>query len=438
MINQADKMIVTTVEGLTAKGWPFILLDSVPVTIKERLLPGDAIRIDTETLEVTELIEPSTGRVKPDCFFYGPCGGCDLLELSEKFRIKEKKAMLQRSIGSIDSDCYVHPFCNSREIVRYMPRMRIHQSRNHHQRDAGYIASKAYSSKVPGGIVPVTACALVTAPLASRIKSTRRVLSRIPVMIESLTLLASPEPGSDEVTGHIVMMKGKSAGHYKKDFEQLLKTAGLKGLSISSHNNVMKEVIGTVSIDGLVAPGVQGGPYISEPSFFVQGNIYQNPVLVRKVVQMCNPKRGKRIIEAFSGAGNFTLALAAKEALVEAIESQPQSARAALKNIHKSGMKDKITFHNKDAAKKLFELEPEPDTLLLDPPRTGTKGIEAILNHLRPESLVYVYCDLQTMQKEISLISNCGYKLKEVAGLDLYPRTAHVEAVCRFERTRNC
>jgi len=429
---------IEVVEGLTASGQAFVNINGVQLRVPG-FLPGDKIDIELDgsgRIIDVQMVEPSPERVKPDCFFHGPCGGCDLLELSEKGRKKEKQAMIARALSRIPCGCeaYLHSFTASREIIRYLPRVRLHQGRNYEERESGYLAAESFSSQVPGGVVPVTACAIITQPLARRLVAARKILNQVPIFLESLTLMSSSSHRSDRVVGHAVLMKGRPTGHHYKDLAKIMRAANLKGLSVANHEGKIKEVQGTVNVTGLIAPDVDGGPYDAEPSFFVQGNIFQNPVLVRKVVELCKPAQGIRIVEGFAGAGNFTLALAAKGARVEAIESHPGAVRTGIRNIKRSGFEDRITLLEGDAIKELSRFKPEPDVLLLDPPRTGTPSIGRTLAKLQPKKIVCVFCDLDACERDSAAIIRSGYKLSEAAGLDLYPRTHHVELICLFEK----
>lgn len=435
---ETNSKTLEVVEGLTSNGQAFVSVNNMHVRLPG-FLPGDKIELElssTGKVIDAQLVEPSPDRIKPDCFYHGPCGGCDLLELSEKGRKKEKQAMITRSLSRIPggSEAYLHSFSASREIIRYLPRVRLHQSRNYQERESGYLAAESFTKQIPGGVVPVTACAIITQALARRLEAARKILNQVPVFLDSLTLMSSSSHRSDRVVGHAVLMKGRPTGHHYKDLVKIMRAINLKGLSVANFEGKIKEVQGSVSVTGLIAPEVEGGPYEAEPSFFVQGNIFQNQVLVRKVVELCKPASGMRIVEGFAGAGNFTLALAAKGACVEAIESHPGAVRAGVKNSKNSGFAERITLVEGDAIKELVKFKPEPDVLLLDPPRTGTPSIGRTLAKLQPKKIVCVFCDLEACERDSAAIIRAGYKLTEAAGFDLYPRTHHVELVCLFEK----
>jgi tRNA/tmRNA/rRNA uracil-C5-methylase (TrmA/RlmC/RlmD family) len=70
------------------------------------------------------------------------------------------------------------------------------------------------------------------------------------------------------------------------------------------------------------------------------------------------------------------------------------------------------------------------DVVVLDPPRSGARaavcrGIAA----LRPTRIVYVACDPVALARDVATLADLGYRLQQVAGLDLFGHTAHVEAV---------
>src|SRR2546421_263200 len=77
------------------------------------------------------------------------------------------------------------------------------------------------------------------------------------------------------------------------------------------------------------------------------------------------------------------------------------------------------------------------DVLVLDPPRAGCAeaAVEAMGN-LRPERIVYISCEPSTLARDVSRFSTGGrYTLAEVAFVDMFPQTYHIEAVAKLQRT---
>ena len=76
-----------------------------------------------------------------------------------------------------------------------------------------------------------------------------------------------------------------------------------------------------------------------------------------------------------------------------------------------------------------------PDVICVDPPRKGLSAdvIEAMVR-MAPQRIVYVSCDPATLARDVRSLTQQGYALTHAEAVDLFPRCAHVETVCRLER----
>lgn len=75
----------------------------------------------------------------------------------------------------------------------------------------------------------------------------------------------------------------------------------------------------------------------------------------------------------------------------------------------------------------------EAATIVLDPPRSGAgKEVVRSLAQLGPAQVVYVACDPVALARDVALLADSGYELRELRAFDLFPNTHHVEAVARF------
>lgn len=440
---QAGERCRKVVSKFDARGRGCLLIDDVEVVVPG-LFPGDEAEFvcdvgprGRKTWRAEEITKPTPDRIKSDCPFHGPCGGCDWLELSEKGRRKAKQQLLLAALdGILGVDTAVMaPFAAAREgeTIRYMPRVRIHQNRNRSTQDAGFLPAEGREDEAPDGIVPVTACALLTKPLGKRLVAARRALGALPFRVDGLVLVAA-NAGPEVVAGHITLGAGSSPGRVRPDLWKLIRAVDLSGLSFGRPDKGVEGVLEDVSVAGLLAHGVEGGPFFTEPGFFSQGNIFQNKLLVREVVRLSGAAEGMRIVEGFAGAGNFTIPLAAAGAMVEAVESHSGAVRMAIRNRQRSKCADRITIIESDALKELGKLAPNPDVLVIDPPRTGMPTIAATVAKLQPARIVYVSCDMESLRRDSLALGKAGYRIAEVAGIDLYPRTHHVEAIVKFER----
>lgn len=65
----------------------------------------------------------------------------------------------------------------------------------------------------------------------------------------------------------------------------------------------------------------------------------------------------------------------------------------------------------------------------------GVDVIDAMVT-MSPARIAYVSCDPATLARDVKLLSERGYALTHAEAFDLFPRTFHVETVCRLRRER--
>ncbi|HEX2311886.1 MAG TPA: hypothetical protein VHH91_14335, partial [Vicinamibacterales bacterium] len=74
-------------------------------------------------------------------------------------------------------------------------------------------------------------------------------------------------------------------------------------------------------------------------------------------------------------------------------------------------------------------------TMLVDPPRTGmSKAAAQMVVAAGAPRVVYVSCDVATLARDVRRFVDTGYRLIHIEAFDLFPNTAHVEAVVVLER----
>jgi tRNA/tmRNA/rRNA uracil-C5-methylase (TrmA/RlmC/RlmD family) len=184
-----------------------------------------------------------------------------------------------------------------------------------------------------------------------------------------------------------------------------------------------------------------GSPYVSDlipvsdrtvalthhvQSFF-QGNRHLLPELVTHVLAQVP---AGTVTELYAGVGLFAVSLAARaNAQVVAVEGDRSSARDLETNAAPYGSAAHVQHLPVESYLKRRGLQ-RPDTLLLDPPRTGisTEAMSGIIG-LKAPRVVYVSCDPATLARDVKRFSETGYRLEHIEAFDLFPNTAHVETL---------
>ena len=138
------------------------------------------------------------------------------------------------------------------------------------------------------------------------------------------------------------------------------------------------------------------------------------------------------MLDLYCGVGTITLAMAKSAGKVIGVEVVEQAVEDAKDNARRNGIEN-AEFFCGDAGAAALELEKQgiiPDVVVVDPPRKGLNAdtIEA-LHRMQPRRIVYVSCDPATLARDVALLKERGYKVKNAMAADLFPRCSHVESV---------
>lgn len=170
---------------------------------------------------------------------------------------------------------------------------------------------------------------------------------------------------------------------------------------------------------------------------FTQVNREGNRQLVRELLHWGEFHDQDRVLELYCGAGNFTLPLSRRAREVVAVEDNLRSVENGKFNSRLNQVENIrwTRSHVTRAFKQLHEKGEEFSKIVLNPPRSGAKGLEGDLASLGAEKILYVSCNPSTLARDLAALSKKGYKLKRVRPIDLFPHTFHVETLAEMVLT---
>jgi tRNA/tmRNA/rRNA uracil-C5-methylase (TrmA/RlmC/RlmD family) len=133
--------------------------------------------------------------------------------------------------------------------------------------------------------------------------------------------------------------------------------------------------------------------------------------------------------------GLFSVSLAAAgRGKVTAVEGDPVSGR----DLERNAAPFADTLRVSRTSVEHYALQRRagpPDTLIVDPPRTGiSKEAGEAIARAGASRIVYVSCDAPTMARDARRLLDAGYRLTSLQGFDLFPNTAHVESLGVLQR----
>ena len=148
---------------------------------------------------------------------------------------------------------------------------------------------------------------------------------------------------------------------------------------------------------------------------------------------------GLRVLELYSGSGLLTLPLAALGARVTCLEGSAQAVADARRNLHDHPdarlVTGAVTADSVTELGSSFGPGRGADVVVLDPPRRGAgrRVVEAVAA-LGPSRVVLVACDPAALARDLAAFLGQGFRLGDLAALDMFPHTHHLEALAVLER----
>jgi len=175
------------------------------------------------------------------------------------------------------------------------------------------------------------------------------------------------------------------------------------------------------------------------PTEFTQVNAGVNRALVKRAVDLLDPRAGERVGDLFCGLGNFTLPIASRGADAIGMEGAASLVRRAEANARANGLEARAKFIAHDLytdAEGALQRLGHVDKLLIDPPRDGAMEIcKAIDADNGPSRIVYVSCSPATLARDAGVLVNVkGYRLACAGVVNMFPHTGHVESIALFRK----
>jgi tRNA/tmRNA/rRNA uracil-C5-methylase (TrmA/RlmC/RlmD family) len=160
--------------------------------------------------------------------------------------------------------------------------------------------------------------------------------------------------------------------------------------------------------------------------------------LAELVAELAAPVEDRRVLDLYGGVGLYAttlLRLGAREAVVCDADREAVTCGERLaveQNLHRL----RYVHSRVDRLLAGDHCRPAPDVVVANPPRSGLGSrVTEALRSLGPERIVVVSCDPPTLARDLrALVASPGYRLERVVPVDLFPQTAHVEAVASLSR----
>ncbi|NOY58098.1 MAG: 23S rRNA (uracil(1939)-C(5))-methyltransferase RlmD [Calditrichaeota bacterium] len=412
-----------------------------------------------------KVIRQSPDYREPVCVHFHECGGCSLQHYQYKKQLKVKEEQvgetLQR-LGGLNSFELI-PALPSVEIFHYRNKMEFSFARQrwiteaeiaegiHVEKNGHYLGlhAKGFFEKV----IDIQTCHLVK-PVVSEILAAVRDIaidSKLPVYSTRdhegfwRFLIIRTCHNTDDLMVNVVTSKYDEqiaekikslSSHFPQITSLLYSTTANKASVAFTEQEVLLAGKNTI-IEKL-------GRYqfeISANSFF-QTNSKQAERLYDVVLDYADFTGNEIVYDLYCGAGTISLYVSDYAGQVVGFEAIESAVKDAKRNSILNGVRN-CEFVLGDLRDQLLDTKDiiarygKPDVMIIDPPRSGMhpKTVKSIL-YLQPERIVYVSCNPATLARDLKELAQ-DYQLIKVQPVDMFPHTAHIEAVAQLTRSIN-
>ena len=170
---------------------------------------------------------------------------------------------------------------------------------------------------------------------------------------------------------------------------------------------------------------------------FIQVSTEMATALSELVIDCAGAVDGGEVFDLYGGVGVYGLALARRGASVTICEADGDAVRCARRAARDHGLAP-VRVVRASVADFLREAAGEdrrPRVVIANPPRTGMGAeVSGAIAELGPERLVLVSCDPATLARDTRTLVDRGYAVRRAIPVDLFPQTAHVEALLLLTR----
>ena len=177
------------------------------------------------------------------------------------------------------------------------------------------------------------------------------------------------------------------------------------------------------------------------PGSFFQTNTQAARILMDQVAEAVGNGETRVVWDLYCGTGALALRLAKTAARVIGFEIVPEAIADAHVNAGLNEV-DNCEFVLGDMrtllarSESLFDRYGSPGVVVTDPPRAGMHPVVVQrLAELGPPRIVYVSCNPATLARDLKILLE-RYRPLRIQPVDLFPHTAHIEAVAVLEKNR--
>jgi 23S rRNA (uracil1939-C5)-methyltransferase len=459
--------VVVDIEELNAAGDGVARLGGRPLIVPFTI-PGERVSVRTTAPRggvmygvLDAVIAASPHRIAPYCPHFGPaaepgvgpCGGCSWQHIAYPEQLRLKTELVTRLVRQAEPSAPpAQPMLPGAPIeYPWGYRHKVHFVFGTEGRAGRRESTLVMGHYVRGSrrIIPVRECPVHDERGNALAFNFRNAFART-------NAVAAPQEGKRPALKSIAVRVGHGTPEVMatlvltSEADKALRTASRRvldeaGAPTSFHVNLHPEEDGfifgrdTRKVSGpeRMREKVADASFLVSPTAFFQTNIHAAAILVRLVFAAVPD--GARVLDLYAGAGLFAIPLARAGHRVVAVEESRAAVADGEASLRLNRLPDgAIRFipRRVEEALATAAVRPPFDVVVLDPPREGCSAevIDRVFGDVSPDKAVYISCNPEALARDLAEITTHGYAVESIQPVDMFPHTAHIEAVVVLTR----
>jgi len=390
-------------------------------TLLPYVIPGELVSFERHSYRgksncvLKGIIEESPSRIRPECKYFGSCGGCLLQHMDKDNYAKFKFSLIDTALKSVSIETKINRII----IIQKGERRRANLEAIKKDEQV-YLGFHRFHSHQ---IINIDACPVLMPELSDLLNPLKNVLSKVLSHKQKAQIFCTKASNGVD----LVLELQNQTQLTKEQREFLLSFGRDHGIiRLQFRSTGIFDVVLEIDEPHIILGSI---PVTIDADGFLQSSFTSDQLLADLVQKYLPPEvvDKLKVADLFCGRGTFALPLS-QHFNVDGFESD----EAALHSLGRAS-KD-IRLEKRDLF--IFPLSTlelnKYNYIVINPPRAGASAQCSKIASSLCERIAYISCNPESFARDAKILCDSGYKLLEVTPIDQFYWSSHLEVVGLF------
>ncbi len=367
--------------------------------------------------EITKIIAKSQFRKEAECKYFDDCGGCSMQHIEDNFyqnfKIQNfKNLIVKHNIPYQKEVNFTKIGQNSRRKVKF-----------HLDNSNNICFYKSHSKH----LVAISNCLMLEKEISNFNYKLQVFLNNFDKNIIKSVQICSFDNILD------VVFELKITKTSLKLEEKLILFA--KKYQINLGLQINREIIPLIQI---AKPKLHINNFWLEVpnNIFLQATKNGLKSIITEISEFIVKIKAKEVADIYAGIGSYSFGVINETKNITAFEGIDEMTDSINKNAKKNFLSDQLQAFTRDLFINpiLSEELQKYDLIIINPPRNGAESQIKEISKLQKSNITIVSCDFNSFFRDLSILSDNGFKLEKLSLIDQFYYTYHIEIVAHLRK----